>query len=299
MKLLLFLIIIKNIYAFDYKLQAVKVNETTYCFIGLAEVMNKQNNGNMSNSCFVNMFDSYLVIDSGPTYQYAQQAYKKMKKIQDLPISYVVNTHIHDDHWLGNSYYIELGAKIIGSQNFENETKVEITRMQKKISQEAFKKTTQVYPFIFVENKKFLDYKSLQVELINVNYKAHTFTDLLVYIPQQKIIFAGDLIFNDRLPSLRDGSITGWIKILNTIQAMNLEYIVGGHGRDTSLNATIMTYNYLKTLKYEINLCIDNGKDISYAVENILMKKYEKIPFYKELHKQNVEIAYRMLEWEE
>ncbi len=88
----------------------------------------------MVNSCFVNMGTSYLVIDSGPTFQYAKQAYDKIKQIDNLPISYVINTHTHDDHWLGNSYYKTLNTKIIGSSAFKELPKAELTRMQRRIS---------------------------------------------------------------------------------------------------------------------------------------------------------------------
>jgi len=59
----------------------------------------------------------------------------------------------------------------------------------------------------------------------------HTNSDLYVYIPSQKIVFVGDLVFNQRLPSLRDGDINGWIVALQVIKKMNVTYIVGGHGK--------------------------------------------------------------------
>ena len=83
--LLIFLVLIHSLLAFDYTLEPKKVSETTHCFFGLSEVMDERNNGNMSNSCFVNMGSSYLVIDSGPTYSYALQAYEKMKQIKNEP----------------------------------------------------------------------------------------------------------------------------------------------------------------------------------------------------------------------
>ncbi len=298
MKLLLLLLVcIEILPAFDYALKPKKVNEFTHCFFGVSEVMDERNNGNMSNSCFVNMGTNYIVIDSGPTYFYAQQAYKKMKKIKNLPISYVINTHNHDDHWLGNSYYSELGVKIVGSSAFSFETKVKMTRMQKRISPEAFLKTTQVFPFIFVENEKLLDFNGKKVHLINVNQKAHTNSDLLVYVPSDKIIFVGDLIFNDRLPFIIDGDLLAWIKTLDKIKSMDLNYVIGGHGKIVDKSSIDMTYNYLRTLNKEVSALLEEGKDIGDVVELVSMKKYENVNFYDTMHKQNVEIAYRILEW--
>ena len=297
--LLIFITIIQSLSGFDYNLKPKKISATTHCFFGLSEVMDEHNNGNMSNSCFVNMGSSYLVIDSGPTYQYAEQAYKKMQKIKNLPISYVVNTHVHDDHWLGNSYYIETGAKIVGSSGFTSETRVATTRMQKRISKEAFLKTTQVFPLIFVEDEKVLDFYTRQVHIKSVHKKAHTASDLLIYIPDEKIVFVGDIVFNDRLPSIRDGNLKGWIAALDTIRAMDVAFIVGGHGEIVDRTAIDMTYNYVKTLQEQVSLMIEEGQDIAYAVNAVQMEEFKDINFYDSMHRQNVEIAFRMLEWGE
>jgi len=271
---------------------------STHCFFGLPEVMDEHNNGNMSNSCFVNLGSSYLVIDSGPTYQYATQAYKKMKSIKNLPVSYVVDTHVHDDHWLGNSYYVTLGSKIIGSKAFEGLPKVERTRMQRRISADAYKKTTQVYPTLFVDKEKVLDINGKKVIIKSVNHKAHTNSDLYVYIPSEKIVFVGDLVFNQRLPSLRDGDINGWLEALDGIKKMDVKYIVGGHGENIDRNALNFTYNYLKTLKSEVQKRLEEGENIADVVNEVKMSKYKNIPFYNSIHRQNIETVFRTLEWE-
>ena len=261
--------------------------------------MDKHNNGNMSNSCFVTLGNSYLVIDSGPTYQYATQAYAKMQTIKKVPLSYVIDTHTHDDHWLGNSYYVTLGSTIIGSEAFKELPKLDKTRMQKRISPEAYRGTTQIYPTIFVNKEKILDINGQKVYIRSVNQKAHTNSDLYVYIPSEKIVFVGDLVFNQRLPSLRDGDINGWLEALEKIQKMDVQYIVGGHGVNRDKKAVDFTYNYLKTLRHEVKKRLHEGEDITDVVNEVTMKEYKKVPFYDSIHRQNVETAYRMLEWED
>jgi len=287
-----------QILAFEYDLTLSKVNDSTYCFFGKPEAMNTHNNGNMSNSCFVNMGTSYLVIDSGPTYFYAKQAYQTIKKIKDLPISYVINTHTHDDHWLGNSYYKELGISIIGSKEFKNEAKLEMTRMQKNISKEAYAKTKQIFPNIFVDKEKILNLEGTKVYIKSVNKKAHTNSDLFIYIPEYSTIFAGDLVFNERLPSLRDGNIDNWIEVLKSIRFMDVKYIIGGHGDKVSKNSLDMTYKYLSELKEKLTQALENGEDLENAVNNIKMKDFKDFKMYDTLQRQNVETAYRTLEWE-
>ena len=297
--LVLIVLLVNSLLSFDYKLHPKEVSKDIYCFFGLDQVMDKRNNGNMSNSCFVNMGTSYLVIDSGPTFQYASQAYAQMQKIKNLPLSYVVNSHVHDDHWLGNGFYKKQGAQIIGPSNFKNLSKVKMTRMQRRISAEAFKGTEQVYPTIFVNEHKTLQIDGQKVLIKSVNHKAHTAHDLFVYIPSKKVVFAGDLVFNGRLPSLRDGNINGWLTALQELRKMDVKYIIGGHGERTDKHSIDFTYNYLNKLKRTLVKLLDEGVDIGDAVNRVKMQEYKNVPFYDSIHRQNVESAYRTLEWED
>ena len=285
--------------AYDYNLIPIKVSDSTHCFFGAPEVMDERNNGNMVNSCFVDVGTSYLVIDSGPTYLYAAEAYSAMKKIKNQKISYVVNTHIHDDHWLGNSYYDSIGVKIIGSSKFDGMDKEEKTRMQMRISEAAFEKTTQVFPTIFVQDEKILNFDGIEVHIKSVNSKAHTNSDLLVYIPAFSTLFAGDLIFNDRLPSIRDGNVVNWLEALDKIRAMKMKYVIGGHGELVDANSLDMTYSYLSELNTKVLKLLEDGEEIGDVVNMVVMPKYKNVNFYKDIHRQNIEIAYRMLEWGE
>jgi cyclase len=286
-----------SLLAFDYKLEPVKVNATTYCFFGLPEAITEHNNGNMVNSCYVDMGNSYLVVDSGPTYQFAAQSYEQMKKIKNIPISYLVNTHVHDDHWLGNGFYKELSVNIIGSTKFQDETKSEITRMQRNISKEAYTKTTQEFPTIFVDKEKRLEIDGKTILITSVNKKAHTASDLLVYIPESSTLFVGDIVFNQRIPSLRDGNINEWISELEEIKAMNTHYVIGGHGTNTDAHCPDFTLSYLKELRAKVQKAMEEGKDIEEAITTITMPQYEHFPMFETMQKQNIDTAFRTMEW--
>ncbi|MBD3797936.1 MAG: MBL fold metallo-hydrolase [Campylobacterales bacterium] len=293
------LVFIPLLFAFEYKIQPNKVSSDIYCFFGAPQAITKENNGNMVNSCFVDMGKSYLVIDSGPTYNYAKEAYSVMKSIKDQPVTLVVNTHAHDDHWLGNSYYKQLGTNIIGSAQFKNEVKAEMTRMQRNVTKEAFENTTQEFPNILVEDKETISISDHKVEFSRVHDKAHSSSDLLVYIPSKSVIFMGDLVFNERLLSLRDGNINRWIEELEKAKKSDCKYVIGGHGSLVNKHSIDVTYAYLVELKEKLLDALDEGVDIEDAVNEITMEKYKDMKMYDLLHRQNVETAYRTLEWQQ
>ncbi len=294
------ILVIVQASAFEYGLKPSKVSEDVYCYFGKPEVMDKSNNGNMVNSCFVDMGESWLVIDSGPTYLYAKEALAQMDKIKKMPVKYVINTHVHDDHWLGNGHYEALGATIIGPELFKDEVdpKAE-TRMQKRISKEAYQETVPRLPQEMIDEEKVIQFAKGDVILHLVDGSAHTEGDLFITIPSLQILFAGDLLFNDRLLSLRDGDINGWLQVLDDLKMKKFKTVIGGHGDKSDITAFDLTYDYLFELREKVKSAIDDDVGIEDAVDIIVMLKYRDIALYSMMHRQNVEVAYRMLEWGE
>ncbi len=299
MKLLgLWLALASHLLAFEYNLKPQHVGEGIYCYFGKSEVMNTNNNGNMVNSCFVDMGKEWLVIDSGPTYLYAKEAYAQISRIKELPVKYVINTHMHDDHWLGNGFYISEGAEVIGTSLFKEEIDPSaIPRMAQRISKEAYAQTTPKLPTKLIDQNRTLHIDGNEIRLIKVAPKAHTSGDILVYLPKMQTIFCGDVVFNDRIPSLRDGDINGWIETLEMIKAMRPVYVIGGHGNEVGIEALDLTYRYLLQLRSEVRKAIKNDEGIEDAVKTIQMAAFSSVALYDEMHAQNVEAAYRMLEW--
>jgi len=125
--------------------------------------------------------------------------------------------------------------------------------------------------------------------------KKHSNSDLYIYIPSKRIVFVGDLVFNDRVPSIRDGNLAGWIEALDEVKALDVDYIVGGHGAMITPDSVVMTYNYLSDLKNAVAEAIENDVGIDDAVNTITLDKYKSIKLYDMMHRQNVEVAYRIL----
>lgn len=283
--------------AYEYHLTPVKVAEDVHCFFGALENITKENGGNMVNTCFVQTKQGFVVIDSGPTYAYAKQAYNQMQKIQNLPVKYVIDTHDHDDHWLGNSFYKSKGALLIGPRTYEQNVVVGMeTRMQRTLGSEIFGKTEIVNLDTVVDDNLTLTVGDKIFKIQQLVAKAHTQGDLIVYLQDEKVLFAGDLVFNGRVTSLRDGSLIGSIKALAKIDALHPKVIIGGHGYKTDANATQALKAYLLEMKEEVLDALDNDIPMGEITQKVTMPKYEKMKLYDVLHSRNVFEAYRELE---
>ncbi|MCX6073544.1 MAG: MBL fold metallo-hydrolase [Campylobacterales bacterium] len=285
---------------YDFALTPKRVTPEVTCFFGEPEVMNTINNGNMVNTCYLDTSKGYVVIDSGSSYAYAQSAYNEMKKIKPLPIALVINTHVHDDHWLGNGFFTQMGVKVLGSDDFAHNARIDSpTRIQTHISPEAYAQTVPMLPSEMIASDTNLTIGDQEIEFHIMKQRAHSDKDMVVYVPKLKALFAGDLVFNDRVPSLRDGDINGWISALDELKSYGATTIVGGHGYRTDEKAMELTYNYLTQMRSEIRSAMDEGLSIDETINKVTMPSFKSLRMMESLHRGNVEAAYRTLEWEQ
>lgn len=286
-----------SLHGYEYHLVPKKVAKDLYCFFGALENITKQNGGNMVNSCFVQTKEGFVVIDSGPTFGYASEAFEQMQKIVKLPVKYVIITHDHDDHWLGNSFYKKKGALLIGPRTYEQNVVVGMeTRMQRTLGRELYGKTKIVKLDTVVDDNLTLNLGNKIFEIKQLVQKAHTKGDLIVYLPNEKIIFAGDTVFNGRLTSLRDGSLIGSLEVLEQIDALNPKVVIGGHGFKTDSHATEALKAYLLEMKEEVQEALENDVSMDQITQKVTMPKYKEMKLYDVLHSRNVFEAYRELE---
>jgi cyclase len=293
------LLTVTSLSAFDYPLKPVRITSDVHCFFGKPEIMDKVNNGNIVNSCYIDVGEGYVVVDTGPSYAYAESAYKAMKKIKSLPVKLVINTHIHDDHWLGNNYFTEQGIRVLGTDDFKvNADMSEPTRMQTYISAEAYASTKPTLPSEMISSDTTLKIGNQTLELKIAKQKAHTAKDMVVFLPKSKVLIAADLVFNDRLPSVRGGDINGWLAALDDLDKLGAVHVVGGHGERTDKKAATMTREYFTQMRTEIRSAIADGLSIDETIKKVTMDSYKKYKLYEGTHRHNVESSYRVLEWE-
>lgn len=292
-------LLVSALSGFEYPLEHKQVTPDVHCFIGFAEAMNTTNNGNIVNSCYIDAGESYVVIDTGPSYAYAESVYNAMQKIKPQPVALVINTHIHDDHWLGNSFFTQKGVVVLGSDDFARSVNLrEPPRMQALISPEAYRGTVPTLPAEMISEETVRTVGNQELVIKMVKRKAHTDKDLYVYLPRSGVLFAADLVFNDRLPSVRGGNVNGWIQALDAMDALKAKHVIGGHGGHSDADAARMTRAYLTQLRDEVRAAIDDGLSIDEAMDKVTMDAFRRVGMYGAMHRGNVEATYRVLEWE-
>ena len=290
-----------TLFGFEYNLEPKKVSDNVWCFFGKLEAPSKTNGGNMSNSCYIKTKRSYILVDSGPTYNFAKQAYKAMSKIEKLPVSLVINTHDHDDHWLGSSFYKDkFNATLIGPSSInKNYTFGDKTRMFNLLSKDAIKNTRISKLDETINAVKTINISNQKIIIVPIGTKAHSSEDLFVYLPNQKVVFTGDLVMNGRITSNRDGSVIGQLKAIKMINQTGWKTLIPGHGLNISETAIDEAKQYFTLLKERVLEAVEEDVGVSGVNDFVKLDEYKNKAMYKELNNRNIFDAYSELEFYE
>jgi len=283
---------------FDYKLKPKKVADNVWCFFGALDKPTKENAGFMVNSCYIKTNDGYLAMDTGPSYQFAKQSYEAMQKIEDLPVKYVVNSHEHDDHWLGNDYFKKkFGTTLIGPESINKNYKDgDKTRMYNILPQNAIKGTHIIKLDKIAKEPYTLTFGGEEFKIIPMDVKAHTGDDVFIYMPKRKVLFAGDLVMNGRITSGRHGSVIGQLKALAMMKKLDWKVMVPGHGFITDGTAMDEAELYFKLTKERILKAIDEGVDATEINEVVKLIEFKDKAMYDILNAHNIGFAFDELE---
>ena len=284
---------------FDYKLKPQKVSENIWCFFGKTEVPSKENGGFMANSCYIKAKDSYILIDTGANYNFAKQAYEAMQKIEDLKVSTIIITHEHDDHWMGNSFYKDRFNSIIYAPKSINENYNENSkpRIFEILDKNEMENTKVIKADVIVSDEKVINISDKTIKIIPTKLTAHTKDDLIVYLLDEKVIFTGDIIMNQRVTSNRDGSVIGTLKAIDLINSYDWNTLIAGHGTITDKKATDFTTKYFTLLKTRVLEAIEAGITADEISKVVTMDDFKDIAMFDELNSRNVFDAFRELEF--
>ena len=185
----------------------------------------------LNNSGFIVGENGITVIDTCFTEKRTKAFIESIIKVSNLPIRTLVNTHQHGDHTNGN--YQLANATIIGHELCRKEMleiNVPTVNPNPMYSGVEWGNLTLSPPFVTFENNLTLYSDNTKIELHYMG-PAHTTNDVIVCIPEQSILFSGDLLFNGGTPFVMMGSVAGSLRALTQLKSFPAEIIVPGHGR--------------------------------------------------------------------
>ncbi|MEQ8234238.1 MAG: quinoprotein relay system zinc metallohydrolase 2 [Gammaproteobacteria bacterium] len=241
------------------------------------------------------------VIDSGGAIATGRALAAAIARTTDKPVCYVINTHVHFDHVLGNAAFSGNDTRFVGHQELG-----EVMAANREYFAEHFAAELEgaggaarvIGPDQLVADTTELDLGGRTLVLRAVQ-RAHTTTDLTVHDRATDTLWAGDLLFRDRLPVV-DGSLKGWLAWMAQARAQGYARVVPGHGPvDAGWPAgSDAQLAYLEALRDDTRAAIAAGTFIEDAREAIARPEREEFALTRRAHAVNVSRAFRELEWE-
>lgn len=274
-----------------------------YAFIGEKAGRTYENEGLNANIGLVVTPAGALLIDSGASFQGARQIHEAVKRVTDQPVKWVINTGGQDHGWLGNGYFIAQGAEVIAHADAKADMLARGGDHMSGLKNELKEKLDGTVPTLPTRwlsgNDETLSLGGMSIE-VKHRKGGHTPGDLMVWLPQQKVVFSGDIVYVDRMLGVLPFSHAGrWLESFAVLDSLQPARIVPGHGEVCDLpQAQAQTRDYLQALRTHMKKAVENGDDISAAIKAFDAKPWMGLLNAAELHPGNASRTYLELERE-
>jgi glyoxylase-like metal-dependent hydrolase (beta-lactamase superfamily II) len=236
-----------------------------------------------------------LAVDSLGSAKEARKFIEDIKRITDKPVRYVVNTHSHFDHTFGNSEFAAIHAVIFAQTSCPinmNKTLPLVIKNAKSygITDEEAKAIKITYPEVTTPEMMRIDLGDVSVDILFMA-PSHTDDSLMVFIPRDKVLFSGDVLFTDYYPYMGDGDILGWEKTLDFIKSVPVDKIIPGHGPVSSKKDVSEMKEYILAFDQKAKELCAKSNDIE-AISASLKKSLPMRSQADFLIKQSIQAKY-------
>lgn len=285
-------------------MRAVRVGNHSYYIQGLSGAASSENQGFMSNAGFVVTRKGVVVFDTLGTPPLAEKMLHLIRKITRQPIKLVIVSHYHADHYYGVQVFKQQGAEIWAHRNAEGQTRTENAALRFEQRKEV------LFPWVnentkLTEADKFLE-GDTDFELGGVHFNirhvgpAHSDEDLAMLVKEDRVLYAGDLVFKGRVPFVGEADSKAWLNSLDKLIALKPRVLVPGHGAasTTPLKDLTLTRDYLNFVRSEMGKAIDDLIPFDEAYARTDWSKYKNLPAFEEANRPNAYNTYLLMEQE-
>ena len=269
---------------------------------GLAEMGSSANQNFISNAGFVITPAGVVVIDALGSPELARRLLAEIRQHTSLSVKWVILTHYHADHIYGLQVFKDAGAQVLAHERGREYLNSDTAALRLKASRQ------ELWPWVdeqtrLVSADRWID-RSQTLNLGGVDFvvepvgPAHTAEDVVVYVPQRRVLFAGDLVFRNRIPFVGQADSGQWIAGLERLLRFDAQVVVPGHGpesRDARADIAL-TRDYLVYLRKVMGQAAADMVPFEEAYAQTDWKRFEGLPLFKSANRMNAYNTYLLLE---
>lgn len=286
------------------KMDPVRVGRHSWYVQGLPGAASAANQGFMSNAGFVVTPAGVVVFDALGTPPLAAELLKRIRHITRAPIRYVIVSHYHADHIYGLQVFKAAGAEIWaheGARHYLNSPELEARLAQRR--EELFpwvdENTRVLPPDRWLAGDTDFELGGVHFSLRHVG-PAHSPEDMALYVHEDRVLYAGDLVFKGRVPFVGDADSRSWLSALDKLLAFEARVLVPGHGavsRNPRADLTL-TRDYLRFLRQAMGKAVADMVPFEEAYARTDWSRWRKLPAFPEANRINAYNTYLLMERE-
>jgi len=261
----------------DYRLAPRQVAEGVWLLEGANADFAPGNGCNIINTAFIDTGDGVVVINTGPSRLYGEQQRKAIASVSAGPIRLVLNLNLHPDYFFGNQAYADVGASALAGtiEGARREGAAYADNLY-RICGDWMRGTEPTPPGQpLVPGRRTIGRHTLDL----VRLDGHTSDDLVVVDRTAGIVFAGGLVFRQRVPTTPHADLARWLASLDRLQALldesGARLLIPSHGPALGAeDAVAQTRGYLQWLDARMNEAARQGRDLAEVMAMPIPDKY-------------------------
>lgn len=282
-----------------------KVSVHGWFFQGASGMASFANKGFMSNAGFVVTAEGVVVFDALGTPVLGEAMLAAIRKVTRQPVKRVIVSHYHADHIYGLQAFKAAGAEICAHRKAQNYftsglAAERLAQRRADLFPWVDDKTVIVQPDVWIDGDADFRMGGLTFRLI-YSEGAHSPEDTMLYVVEDRLLFAGDLIFAGRIPFVGNADSAGWLKAMDKMIAAKPAVVVPGHGpasRDVARDLAL-TRDYLLYLRETMGRAVREMEPFDAAYAATDWSRYRSLPAFEPANRINAYGTYLLMEQEE
>jgi glyoxylase-like metal-dependent hydrolase (beta-lactamase superfamily II) len=281
-----------------------QVAPRTWFFQGESGMASTQNKGFMSNAGFVVTADGVVVFDALGTPALGRAMLAAIRKITPQPVKRVIVSHYHADHFYGLAAFKDAGAEIWAQRRAQaylssGQASDRLAQRRLDLFPWVDEKTRIVPPDVWLDGDTDFRLGGVTFQVLYAE-GAHSPEDVMMYVVEERVLFAGDLIFAGRVPFVGTADSKGWLKAMDKMIAVKPAIVVPGHGPASTDVARdlVLTRDYLVYLRETMGRAVADLDSFDDAYARTDWSKYNGLPAFEQANRINAYGTYLLLEQE-
>jgi len=293
----------------DDPLPFYELTGDTYLLYGNIDQVDEGNRGFMGNAGFVVTEEGVVAIDTLGTPELGARMIATIRTVTDKPISHLILTHNHPDHYYGAAAFRRQAAdiEVVAHANLKDyvggSTMEESVAYRRDVLGEDMDGFKAVRPDVTVDgdlySKRRLEVGDKSFDVYNVGGH-HSHGDLVIHQVEDEIVWISDLAFNQRVTFMGDGDIELALKGQDWLREhfADVKLMIPGHGSAQTPPFPMVdkTHAYMTKLRDEMRQAVKNGVSLYEAVQQTHFPEWQDVRLYEENHRSNANFAYRQME---